>query len=47
MIKRDTENPNNKVIAANSNNIESYYSSGYNLNFQLMVLKLPRAPLLI
>ena len=31
--KRDTENPNNKVIAANSNNIESYYSSGYNLNF--------------
>ena len=31
--KRDTENPNNKVLAANSSNPESSYSSGYNVNF--------------
>lgn len=31
--KRDTVNPNNNVIAANSNNTESSYSSGYNVNF--------------
>ena len=31
--KRDTVNPNSKVLAANSNNAESSYSSGYNVNF--------------
>tara|TARA_S200000501_G_C20865118_1_gene761536 strand:- start:95 stop:4819 length:4725 start_codon:yes stop_codon:yes gene_type:complete len=31
--KRDTVNPNNVVLAANSSNAESSYSSGYNVNF--------------
>ena len=31
--KRDTVNPNSKVLVANSSNAESSYSSGYNVNF--------------
>ena len=31
--KRDTTNPNNAVLAANSSNAESYYTSGYEVNF--------------
>lgn len=31
--KRDTVNPNSKVLAANTINAESSYSSGYNVNF--------------
>ena len=31
--KRDTTNPNNAVLAANSANAQSYYASGYEVNF--------------
>ena len=31
--KRDTTNPNNAVLAANSSNAQSYYTSGYEVNF--------------
>ena len=31
--KRDTTNPNNAVLAANSSNAESSYTSGYEVNF--------------
>ena len=31
--KRDTTNPNNAVLAANLDNAESYYASGYEVNF--------------